>query len=134
VGLVGRVVDLAANLIELKVQPSENARTRMRRLTEIIAGIRADLLSGRVPHPIEFPGASEASHTVPLLSEMERNRCAAPRNFYRFSLAERRRATSLGRPGAVWSSASSRDYSVRASRSSSPQPSPQGKGALFDRV
>jgi len=79
VALVGRLVDIAANLTYLN--PSENARTRMRRLAEIIAGIRADLLSGRVPHSVEFKGNSEASHTVPLLSEMERTVSLLPEAF-----------------------------------------------------
>ncbi len=79
VALVGRLVDIAANLTYLN--PSENARTRMRGLAEIIAGIRADLLSGRVPHSVEFPGDSEASRTVPLLSEMERTVSLIPEAF-----------------------------------------------------
>ena len=79
VALVGRLVDIAANLTYLN--PSENARTRMSRLAEIIAGIRADLLSGRVPHSVEFNGNSEASHTVPLLSEMERTVSLLPEAF-----------------------------------------------------
>jgi multidrug resistance protein MdtO len=72
VALVGRLVDIAANLTHLEIRPSENVRTRMRKLAEIIAGLRADLLSGRVPSSIEFTGDIEASLTVPLLSEMER--------------------------------------------------------------
>jgi multidrug resistance protein MdtO len=70
VSLVGRLVDIAANLTDLN--PSENARTRMRRLVEIIARIRADLLSGRVPYSVQFNDNIEASQTVPLLGEMER--------------------------------------------------------------
>ena len=72
VALVGRLVDIAANLTDLKIRPSENARERMRKLAEIIAGIRADLVSGRVPNSVEFHGDDEASHAVPLVSEMER--------------------------------------------------------------
>jgi multidrug resistance protein MdtO len=53
----------------------------MRRLAEIIAGIRGDLSSGRVPHSVEFPGDSEASNTVPLLSEMERTVSLIPEAF-----------------------------------------------------
>ena len=79
VALVGRLVDIAANLTYLN--PSENARTRMRRLAAIIASIRADLLSGRVPHSVEFNGNREASPTVPLLSEMERTVSLLPEAF-----------------------------------------------------
>jgi multidrug resistance protein MdtO len=79
VALVGRLVDIAANLTYLNL--SEDARTRMRRLAEIIAGIRADLLGGRVPPSVEFDGASEGSHTVPLLNEMERTVSLLPEAF-----------------------------------------------------
>ena len=72
VALVGRLVDIAANLTYLKIQPSGTARERLRKLAEILAGIRADLLSGRVPSSIEFSGNSEALLAVPLLNEMER--------------------------------------------------------------
>ena len=72
VALVGRLVDIAANLTCTRIQASDKDRKRMHGLAEIIAGIRADLLSGRVPPPIEIPGNSEVSDTVPLLSEMER--------------------------------------------------------------
>jgi multidrug resistance protein MdtO len=72
VALVGRMVDIAANLATLRIQPSENARERMRKLVEILAGIRVALLSGRVPPSVELPRDSEASHTVPMLSEMEK--------------------------------------------------------------
>ena len=79
VALVGRLLDIAANLTYL--DPPENAQTRMRRVAEIIAGIRADLLSGRVPHSVEFNGNSEASPAVPLLSEMERTVSLLPGAF-----------------------------------------------------
>jgi multidrug resistance protein MdtO len=81
VALVGRLVDIAANLTTLKIRPSENARMRMRGLAETTAVIRADLLSGRVPPSIEFVGTSEVSHTVPLLSEMERTVSLLPEAF-----------------------------------------------------
>jgi multidrug resistance protein MdtO len=72
VALAGRLVDIAANLTYLRAHASEDDRKRMRRLAENIAGIRGALLRRSVPPPIEFTGESEASQTVPLLSEMER--------------------------------------------------------------
>jgi multidrug resistance protein MdtO len=71
VALVGRLVDLAANLTYLSIQLSDYDRKRMRKLAESLASIRADLLSGRVPRLIGLPGEDEPSHAVPLLREME---------------------------------------------------------------
>jgi multidrug resistance protein MdtO len=81
VALVGRLVDLAANLMYLDIQVSDNDRERMRGLADSVAGVRVDLLSGRVPGPIEFPGESEAPHAVPLLHEMERTVLLIPEVF-----------------------------------------------------
>jgi hypothetical protein len=65
VALVGRLVDIAANLTDFN--PSENARTRMRKLAEIIAGIRADLLSGRVPtKSLEKVGRGVPTAPIPI--------------------------------------------------------------------
>ena len=69
VGLVGRLVDMAANLIVLSVQVSGDDRKRIRSLAGSIASIRADLVSGRIPHPIE--AECDISPTPPLLREME---------------------------------------------------------------
>ena len=69
VALVGRLVDIAANLIVLSVQVSGDDRKRIRSLAGNIASIRADLVSGRIPHPIE--AYSDISQTPPLLREME---------------------------------------------------------------
>src|SRR5260370_32264096 len=76
VALVGRLVDIAANLTDLN--PSENARTRMRKLAEIIAGIRADLLSGRAPQSVGFNDPGEVSQTDPPLGELERTGSLLP--------------------------------------------------------
>jgi multidrug resistance protein MdtO len=67
VALVGRVVDIAANVMYLNIRVSGDERERVRRLATNIASIRAGLLSGRIPSPIE----TEASVGVPLFHEME---------------------------------------------------------------
>ena len=67
--LVGRLVDIAANLTDLSIQVSDDDRSRIRRLTEDIASIRADLLAGRIPQLIG--PRSNISRTAPLLGEME---------------------------------------------------------------
>jgi len=74
VALVGRLIDIAANVTYFRIQSSENDRNRLRALAQHIANLRSDLLSARVPPPIEFSGKAE----VPLLREMERTVALIP--------------------------------------------------------
>jgi multidrug resistance protein MdtO len=71
VGLVGRLVDIAANLSQLNIQISPHDRQRMQVLVADIAGIRADLLARKIPSLIQWNGGNEFSDGVPLLREME---------------------------------------------------------------
>lgn len=77
--LVGRLVDIAANLTDLLIYNSDDDRRRFRELGQSIAGIRADLLKGRIPPPIAR--ATGLSPAAPLLSEMERTVCLIPEVF-----------------------------------------------------
>jgi multidrug resistance protein MdtO len=77
--LVGRLVDVAANLTDLAIYNSDENRGRFRDLGQSIAGIRADLLKGKIPAPI--PIATSVSPAAPLLSEMERTVCLIPEVF-----------------------------------------------------
>jgi multidrug resistance protein MdtO len=70
--LVGRLVDIAANLTQLRIQVASDDRQRIRALAASITSIHADLLSGRVPGPIEFNSDTEPYGGVPLLREMEK--------------------------------------------------------------
>jgi multidrug resistance protein MdtO len=70
--LVGRLVDIAANLTPLSFSVTEEDRLRIRRLAENIAGIRADLLGVKIPSLAHSYGESEVLTAVPLLPEMER--------------------------------------------------------------
>ena len=72
VALVGRLVDIAANLTQLNIHISGDDRQRIRYLAASIAGIRSDLLNRRAPRRIEFGSESEASGGFPLLREMEK--------------------------------------------------------------
>lgn len=68
--LVGRLVDIAANMTHLTLDISDEDKKRIRGLAENIAGIRKDLLTGKTPRLINIKiGISPA---LPLLSEMER--------------------------------------------------------------
>jgi multidrug resistance protein MdtO len=70
--LVGRLVDIAANLTQLRIQVASDDRQRIRALAASITSIHADLLSGRVPGLIEFNSEIEPYGGVPLLREMEK--------------------------------------------------------------
>ena len=74
VGLVGRLVDIAANLTYFEIQSSENDRKRLRALAQYLVNLHDDLLSARIPTRIEFAGSAE----VPLVREMEKTVALIP--------------------------------------------------------
>jgi multidrug resistance protein MdtO len=67
VALVGRLVDSAANLSQLKIDASDDDRLQIRQLANKIAGVRGALIQRRVPNPIDM---EHALHRVPLLQEL----------------------------------------------------------------
>ena len=71
VTLVGRLVDIAANLESFKVQVSAHDRARIERLAENIARIRTDLITGAVLQPINISAQKYQPGSVPLLNEIE---------------------------------------------------------------
>ena len=81
VALVGRLVDVAANLTQLNIRISDDDRQRIGVLAASIASIRTDLLSRRVPSPIDLEIDSEAPGGIPLLREMERTVSLIPDAF-----------------------------------------------------
>jgi len=79
--LAGRLVDIAANLTQLRVQIASDDRQRIRALAASIASIHADLLKGRVPGRIEVNSENKTSRGVPLLREMEKTVALIPMVF-----------------------------------------------------
>jgi multidrug resistance protein MdtO len=79
--LVARLVDIAANLTQLRIQVAGDDRQRIRALAASVASIHADLLSGRVPDRIEVNSENEPSAAVPLLREMEKTVLLIPMVF-----------------------------------------------------
>src|SRR5215475_6998134 len=71
--LVGRLVDLAATMIQLRVEPSAADRARFSSLASALASIRNHLLSHSVPNPAQFYTGQQSPTAVPLLDEMERS-------------------------------------------------------------
>ena len=81
VALVGGLVDIAADLTQLSIRISDDDRQRIGVLAASIAGIRTDLLSRRVPSPIDSKVDSEVPGGIPLLREMERTVSLIPEAF-----------------------------------------------------
>jgi multidrug resistance protein MdtO len=69
--LVSRLIDLAAALSQLSFKPSASSQLRFRNLASTIASIRMDLISLRIPSPVQFNRDEEPARAVPLLNEME---------------------------------------------------------------
>jgi multidrug resistance protein MdtO len=72
VALVGRLIDIAASLINIEIQVGVEYRQPLRYLARSISTIRADLLSGRIPRAIDVDGGHEPSGSVPLFRELEK--------------------------------------------------------------
>jgi len=81
VALVGRLVDLTANLTQLSIRVTEEDRKRIGKLVEQIAKTRDALLGGRIPSPIEVDSGSYNSTAVPLLNVIERTASMIPEVF-----------------------------------------------------
>jgi multidrug resistance protein MdtO len=72
VALAGRLIDLASTLSEVKPQPDEQDRERMKILAERLQIIRQDLKSRCCPPASEQDDTVQPSAGVPLLPELER--------------------------------------------------------------
>jgi hypothetical protein len=80
VGLVTRLVDIAANLSYLDIEFAESDRKRIGNLVESVASIRVDLLRGRVPTQVHVDGVKHAPHAVPLLARDGESRATDSRS------------------------------------------------------
>jgi multidrug resistance protein MdtO len=72
VALVGRLIDIAANLLQFTSCVSTDDRGRVRKDAREIAAIRAILPSGASPRAIEPAAGGEAHPSLPLLGELEK--------------------------------------------------------------
>jgi multidrug resistance protein MdtO len=81
VALVGRLVDTAATLTQLRFESSAGSQTAFRYLATAVASIRTDLLNRRIPRSIQIDTAQEPSPGVPLLREMENTVALIPQAF-----------------------------------------------------
>jgi multidrug resistance protein MdtO len=79
--LVGRLVDLAAALTELRFELSVSDQRRFRDLASTVALIRDDLLNRRIPNPVQFNDDGQPASLVPLLAQMEHTVTLIPQAF-----------------------------------------------------
>ncbi|MBV8051973.1 MAG: FUSC family protein [Acidobacteriaceae bacterium] len=71
VTLVGRLVDIAANLTHLRFEIPDDGRSRISAIAENVKKVWMDLLARRVPH-FDVSSTPDAFSDVPLLAEMDR--------------------------------------------------------------
>ena len=68
--LVGRLVDVAASLIQVAVQPTENDQKRLRNLVSTLASIRNSFSKRQIPAAVKVPPDEEQTG-VPLLGQLQ---------------------------------------------------------------
>jgi multidrug resistance protein MdtO len=76
--LVGRLVDLAATMIQLRFEPSAADQSRFRSLASTLATIRTDLANRTIPGAVQFETEQQSAGAFPLLDEMERTVALIP--------------------------------------------------------
>jgi multidrug resistance protein MdtO len=81
VALVGRLVDIAANLPQFTSSVSDDDRKRIRIVVQSIGEIRAGITRGTVPRLTESRGGGETAPDLPLLSEIEKTVSLIPEVF-----------------------------------------------------
>jgi multidrug resistance protein MdtO len=81
VALVGRLVDVAANLAQLLSRVPDDDRERIRKLAQNIAEIRAQLTRGTDPRVAELPAEAEVPPGLPLLRELDKTVSLIPKVF-----------------------------------------------------
>jgi multidrug resistance protein MdtO len=79
--LVGRLVDLAANLTHFSLELSASDQGRFRNLALAVTSIRDDLMKERIPNPIQINQDGQPANHVPLLSELEQTVTLIPQGF-----------------------------------------------------
>jgi multidrug resistance protein MdtO len=72
VALVGRLVDIAANLPQFSGTVTDDDRNRIRKVLSSIADSRATLTGGTALRAAELPGGDDGSPTLPFLVEAEK--------------------------------------------------------------
>jgi multidrug resistance protein MdtO len=79
--MVGRLVDLAANLTHSSFELSASDQTRFRNLASAIVTIRDDLVNRRIPGSVQFNSDGQPGNHFPLMGEMEHTVTLIPHGF-----------------------------------------------------
>ncbi len=79
--LVGRLVDLAVTLTQLRFELSASDQRRFRNLASTVAMICDDLINRRIPGPVQFNNDGQPASLIPLLAEMEQTVTLIPEAF-----------------------------------------------------
>jgi len=79
--LVGRLIDLAATLMQLSFKPSVIDQKRFRNLASTVAVLRDDLMNRRIPVPVQFSNKEQPASLVPLIAEVEHTVSLIPEAF-----------------------------------------------------
>src|SRR6201996_3931767 len=79
--LVGRLVDLAATLTQLRFELSVSDQRRFRDLAAAVATIRGDLANRPIPTSVQFHEDRQTPSSAPLLGEMEQTVTLIPEAF-----------------------------------------------------
>jgi multidrug resistance protein MdtO len=79
--LVGRLIDLAAILMQLGFEPSTRDRQRFRHLAATVGSIRNDLMGRDVPAAVHFDSEEQSASVIALLSEIEDTVTLIPQAF-----------------------------------------------------
>jgi multidrug resistance protein MdtO len=79
--LVGRLVDLAATLMQLSFEFSASDQRRFRKLASTVAIIRGDLMNRRIPDPVHFNNDGQPASLIPLLDDIEHTVTLIPQAF-----------------------------------------------------
>ena len=99
IALVGRLVDIAANVADVSSELPNNTRDRVRNLAAHIGTIRSELLNGKAPVLIELPAEAQSLAGTPLFAEMEKTVSLIPEVFVgALSLGEYEPLPSSGDP------------------------------------
>src|SRR5260370_25114449 len=81
VALVGRLMDIAAALTQLRFEFSATDQKQLRNLAATVACIRTDLMNRQIPGSIHFNPDDELLRGVTLLHEMEKTVALIPQAF-----------------------------------------------------
>lgn len=79
--LAGRLVDLAVTLMQLNLELSISDRDRSRKLATTVADIRDDLMSRRIPGPVQLSSGGQTASLAPLLADMQHTVTLIPQAF-----------------------------------------------------